>query len=180
MFYANFDNLKMPQTPVWNNMMRERDLLFMSQALELAREALQRGEVPVGAVVVDPYGTVIGSGGNRVEELQSQTEHAEACALRNAGQCQQNWRLEGCTLYVTLEPCMMCVSLAALSRIERIVYGASSPRYGFSLDREGVLRLYTRQIKSIEAGVGMPEAAALLEDSFNLIRERHDDKSGNH
>lgn len=159
-------------------MEQNRDMFYMQRALQLAREALADTEVPVGALVVDPYGQVLGEGRNRVEAYNSQSEHAEVIAIRAAGEQLKNWRLQGCTLYVTLEPCMMCISLAALSRIERVVYGAHSPRYGFSLDREGVLRLYTRQIKSLVSGVGEPEAALLLESSFIQARKKNDDKSG--
>jgi tRNA(adenine34) deaminase len=157
---------------------QNRDITYMAHALNLARKALDHGEVPVGAIVVDPFGSILGEGCNTVEADFSQLGHAEAGAIYLAGKHQKNWRLIGCTLYVTLEPCMMCISLAALSRIERVVYGASSPRYGFSLDREGILRLYTRQIKSIVAGVCASESAMLLEESFIQARKRNDDKLG--
>lgn len=159
-------------------MEQNRDITYMKRALDHARMALEQGEVPVGAVVVDPFGVILGEGWNTVEADCAQTEHAEARAIRCAGKAINDWRLPGCTLYVTLEPCMMCISLVALSRIERVVYGASSPRYGFSLDREGVLRLYTRQIKSIVAGVCSSESALLLEESFIQARKRNDGKLG--
>jgi len=150
----------------------QSDEQFMRQALEAARQGGLRGEVPIGAVVIGPHGAVMGVACNAVEERLSQAEHAEVRALRLAGERLGTWRLDGCTLYVTLEPCMMCISLAALSRIERIVYGAASPRFGYSLDREGVLSLYTRQIKSITSGVLADEAAQLLRDSFGEARSR--------
>lgn len=150
----------------------------MKHALVLARKGLEQGEIPVGAIVVDPFGSILGEGYNTVEADYSQAEHAEVRAIRAAGLACKNWRLSGCTLYVTLEPCMMCISLASLSRIERVVYGAPSPRYGFSLDREGALRLYTMQIKSIVAGVCSSESTLLLEESFIQARTRNDRKLG--
>jgi tRNA(adenine34) deaminase len=149
----------------------QEDHTWMRQALTLAAEAAQAGEVPVGAVVVDAYGIIQGKGRNCVEALSTQSEHAEVQALREAGKAQNNWRLSGMTLYVTLEPCMMCVSLAALSKIERIVFGAYSPRYGASLDIEGLLRLYRMQIRDITPGVLADEALQLLRDSFTNARK---------
>jgi len=151
------------------------DRTIMERALVLARQAAEQGEVPVGAVVVDPYGAIIGEGMNGVEAAHCQSEHAEVRAIRAAGVHRATWHLDGCTLYVTLEPCMMCISLAALSRIERIVYGASSPRFGYTLDREAVLGLYTKRIKNITAGVGAEEASRLLQDSFATARKADDE-----
>lgn len=150
------------------------DIQMMQRALQLAREAAEAGEVPVGALIVDPYGLVLGEGKNSVEQHYSQVEHAEIRAIRSSGKALSSWRLVGCTLYVTLEPCMMCVSLAALSRIERIVYGADSPRFGYTLDREGVLGLYTKQIRCITRGVCAAEASRLLHDSFAITRRADD------
>ncbi len=144
----------------------------MDRALVEAEQAATLGEVPIGAVVVSPFGELWGAGGNRVEQYTFQGEHAEARAIRAATEHVGNWRLTGATLYVTLEPCMMCVSLIALSRIERIVYGASSPLFGYRLDNEGVLALYTKQIKNITAGVRAEEAARLLQTFFSTRRGR--------
>jgi tRNA(adenine34) deaminase len=149
----------------------QEDHQWMRSALVLAQEAALAGEVPVGAIIVDAYGVIKGKGRNCVEELSTQSEHAEVRALREAGKTQNNWRLSGMTLYVTLEPCMMCVSLAALSKIERIVFGAHSPRYGASLDIEGLLRLYRMQIRDITPGVLADESLHLLRDSFIKARK---------
>ena len=146
------------------------DDAYMREALDFARQAGGRGEVPIGALVVNPQGVVIGRGGNEVEKNKCQIDHAEACAIRSATQALGDWRLERCTLYVTLEPCMMCISLAALSRIERVVYGAQSPLFGYSLDKEGVLALYTKQIKNITSGVLAQEAMELLQSFFKKTR----------
>lgn len=143
----------------------------MRQALELAQVALESNEVPVGAIIIDEGGQVLGKGYNLTETLRCQLEHAELRALREATKNQQDWRLDHGTLYVTLEPCMMCISALALSRIERIVFAAKSPLFGFHLDKEGVLALYTRQIKNITEGVLQHEAAALLKHFFTQKRE---------
>jgi len=157
---------------ILNNMdTRERDKILMRAALVCAREGLQAGEIPVGAVVADQYGNICGAGRNYVEANFFQGEHAEVVAIRTASQSRETWRLEGMTLYVTLEPCMMCVSLAALSKIERVVFGAYSPRFGASLDIDGVLRLYRMQIRNITPGVLADEALQVLRESFMKARE---------
>lgn len=151
--------------------MYARDCAFMKVALSLAREAGERGEVPIGALIVSPEGEICGRGSNAVEASHSQSRHAEICAMESAGECCSDWRLTGATLYVTLEPCMMCVSMAAISRIERIVYGAASPLFGYTLDKEGVLQVYTKHIKNITSGVCADEAAALLREFFRRERK---------
>ncbi len=105
------------------------DVAMMSLALDQAREAAVLGEVPVGAVVVLD-GQVIARAHNLRESLQDPTAHAERLALTQAGRVREDWRLDGCTLYVTLEPCLMCAGAIVLSRIERLVYGASDPKAG--------------------------------------------------
>lgn len=147
------------------------DEQYMRQALADARAAGERGEVPIGAVIVSPDGQILGRGGNCVEESFSQVRHAEICALEAAGRSVKDWRLAGATLYVTLEPCMMCISAIALSRIERIVYGAPSPLFGYTLDKEGVLQVYTKHIKNITSGVCADEAAQLLREFFRRERK---------
>jgi tRNA(adenine34) deaminase len=150
--------------------MHDQDESYMREALALARRAAQEAEVPIGALVVSPYGETIGKGYNRVEHCRCQAYHAETRAIMQATRKRNDWRLDGCTLYVTLEPCMMCVSLCALSRIERIVYGAESPLFGYRLDKEGVLALYTKQIKNITGKVLAEEAGQLLKNFFNQKR----------
>jgi len=149
----------------------QHDEQYMRQALEDARAAGERGEVPIGAVIVVSDGQIVGRGGNRVEQFSSQVRHAEICALEAAGRFLGDWRLAGATLYVTLEPCMMCVSATALSRVERIVYGAPSPLFGYTLDKEGVLQVYTKHIKNITSGVCADEAAELLREFFRRERK---------
>ncbi len=151
--------------------MNENDHLFMELALALAREAFEQDEIPVGALVVSQEGSVIGSGYNITERQFSQSRHAEVCAIEQAGTQQQSWRLERCTLYVTLEPCLMCMGLICLSRIERLVYAASSPLFGYTRDKEDFSSLYTKHIKGVSAGIKAEESKALLEHFFKHKRK---------
>lgn len=109
----------------------ERDWIpFMQRALELAAEAERCGDVPVGALVVDAEGNIIAEAKNERELLKDPTAHAEIIAIRRASEKLGSWRLTGCTLVVTLEPCVMCAGALSLSRIDRIVFGAYDPRAG--------------------------------------------------
>lgn len=103
---------------------------YMEKALLLAQKAASRGEIPVGAIVVDKDGAVIGEGFNRREELQSPTAHAEVLAIENAAKTLKNRRLSGCTLYVTLEPCPMCAGAVMNAGLKRLVYGAFDDKNG--------------------------------------------------
>jgi tRNA(adenine34) deaminase len=105
------------------------DEAMMARALELAREAASMGEVPVGALVVRD-GRILSQAHNLRETLSDPTAHAERLALEWAGAVLSSWRLEGCVLYVTLEPCAMCAGAIVQSRIERLVYGATDPKAG--------------------------------------------------
>ena len=102
----------------------------MRRALELAERAADAGDVPVGALVVDASGEVLGEGWNRREADADPTAHAEVVALRAAAQRLGTWRLEGCTLVVTMEPCPMCAGAVVLARVERIVLGGWDPKLG--------------------------------------------------
>lgn len=130
----------------------------MRRALELARRAQEEGEVPVGAVVVLD-GRIVGEGWNRPIAASDPTAHAEIQALRSASQAQRNYRLTGATLYVTLEPCDMCVGAMFHARIARAVYGATDPK-------KQVLK---NQVK-LEGGVLASECGALLTDFFAAKR----------
>jgi tRNA(adenine34) deaminase len=107
----------------------EVDERWMSEALRMARNAADLGEVPVGAVIVKD-GRVLGRAHNQVETLRDATAHAEMIAITQAAEALENWRLEGADLYVTLEPCAMCAGAMVLSRVARIVYGADDPIAG--------------------------------------------------
>lgn len=171
-----FETLKKNQEQIKMIKQRKQTILksdefYMKKALLLAKQAKKNNEIPVGAIIISQYGDIIGSGYNRVERYQCQGEHAEMRAIKKACKKLKNWRLDRCTLYVTLEPCMMCISLCALSRIERIVYGAESPIFGHHLDKEGILALYTKQIKNITSKVLAEEAALLLKNFFSSTRK---------
>ncbi len=109
--------------------MTDTDALWMERALAMAREAAERDEVPVGAVVVSSAGLAF-EDRNRTRELSDPTAHAETLAIRRAAAHQADWRLVGHTLYVTLEPCAMCAGAIVLSRVERVVFGAHDPKAG--------------------------------------------------
>ena len=102
----------------------------MSRAIALAQAAGKRGEVPVGAIIIDGYGNLIAEAENRRERDKDPTAHAEILALRTTGQALQNWHLNQCTLYVTLEPCPMCAGAIAQARLGLLVYGADDPKTG--------------------------------------------------
>jgi tRNA(adenine34) deaminase len=102
----------------------------MREALDEARAALATSDVPIGAVVVDPTGAVVGRGRNRREAEADPTAHAEVVALREAASARGEWRLTGCTLVVTLEPCTMCAGAIVLSRVDRLVFGAYDDKAG--------------------------------------------------
>lgn len=139
---------------------------FMPEALEQARLAGERGEVPVGAVVVKE-GTIIARAGNRVIEDCDPTAHAEILAIRDACQTVGSARLEGCDLYVTLEPCPMCASAISQARIARLYYGASDPKSGGIEQGPAVLSHPQSHHKpEVFAGIGAHEAQALLSAFF--------------
>lgn len=108
----------------------EPDLAAMRVALGEARAALDHGDVPIAAVVVAPSGEVIGRGHNERELRNDPTAHAEVLALRAASSALGSWRLTGCSLVVTLEPCTMCAGAVVLSRVDRLVFGAADPKAG--------------------------------------------------
>ena len=143
---------------------------WMRRALAQAREALEHGDVPIGAVVVHD-GRVIGSGHNERERLQDPTAHAEVLALREAAAALGSWRVLGSTLYVTLEPCAMCAGAIVLSRIPRVVYGTTDPKAGAA---GSVLDLLAHpQLNhhvAVEQGLFRDEAAALLVSFFADLR----------
>ena len=104
--------------------------LMMRQALQVANEALSSGDVPIGAIVISPDGEVIGEGRNERELKNDPSAHAEIVALREAGEKLKNWRLDECTIVVTLEPCAMCAGAIAQSKIARVVFGAWDDKAG--------------------------------------------------
>ena len=139
----------------------------MLAALEEARAATGTGDVPIGAVVVDDAGVVIGVGRNVREAEGDPTGHAELLALRAAARQRGEWRLSGCTLVVTLEPCTMCAGAAVLSRVERLVFGAADPKAGAVGSLWDVVR--DRRLNhrpEVVGGVLAVESTALLDEFF--------------
>lgn len=145
----------------------------MALALDLAREAGRVGEVPVGALVVDAAGALIATGANRRERDYDPTAHAEIVAMRAACTKLRDWRLVGCTLYVTLEPCAMCASAILQSRLGLLVYGADDPKAGAV---GSVLNLPASAVSfhrlPIVAGIEERACRRLLSDWFEQHRSR--------
>ncbi|MSZ49247.1 MAG: nucleoside deaminase [Actinobacteria bacterium] len=139
----------------------------MESALEQARLALTTSDVPVGAVVIDQTGAVIGVGRNEREALGDPTAHAEVLALRAAAIHRGEWRLSGCSLVVTLEPCTMCAGAAVLARVDRIVFGAHDEKAGAAGSMWDLVR--DRRLNhrpEVISGVLADESAALLREFF--------------
>ncbi|WP_456697642.1 tRNA adenosine(34) deaminase TadA [Aeromicrobium sp. P5_D10] len=140
---------------------------WMGEALDLARAAVADGDVPVGALVIDPGGVVIGRGRNTRERDGDPTGHAEIVAIREAAAVRGEWRLEGCTLVVTLEPCTMCAGAIVASRLARLVFGAFDDKAGAVGSLWDVVR--DRRLNhrpEVISGVRAPESAALLQEFF--------------
>ena len=143
---------------------------YMQQALILAREAAACGEVPVGCVIADAQGRVIGTGRNRREETHRADAHAEIEAIGEACAALGTWRLDGCTLYVTLEPCPMCAGAIINARVPVVVYGAKEPNFGSC---GSVLNLFEERYghhPAIYGGVLADACAALLRQFFEKLR----------
>ena len=142
------------------------DNYYMDAALREAEQALQLGEVPVGAVIVS-QNKIIGRGHNQTEQLHDVTAHAEIIAITAASEYLGNKYLTGCTLYVTLEPCVMCAGALYWSQISRIVYGAPDEKRGFMRYGKRLLHPKTK----VEFGIQKETAEALLKSFFESIRK---------
>jgi len=155
------------------SIIRDVHIPLMRKALEQAEEALKVKEVPVGAIITDKNGLILSTSRNEVESRNFAGAHAEVLAIERASKKLGNWRLSGCTLYVTLEPCPMCASLAMLSRVYRIVYGCKDPRLGavgslFDLSHHPSL---PHQIDTI-GGILEDECSSILKKFFLESRDR--------
>jgi tRNA(adenine34) deaminase len=151
--------------------MPERHRRFMEEALKEAARAADDGEVPVGCVVVH-HDRIVGRGHNQRERFQDATAHAEMIAISAACRTLETWRLEDCTLYVTLEPCPMCAGAIVLSRIEKLIFAAHDPKAGacgtlFDLVRDDRLN-HTVEVVS---GLMAEDAQALLQKFFRRLRK---------
>ena len=143
---------------------------YMSVALSLAQEAGEAGEAPVGCVVADVYGAIIGRGRNRRENDKNALAHAELEAIEDACKTLNGWRLNGCSLYVTLEPCPMCAGAAIMSRLDKVVYGARDELTGSC---GSVINLFMEPYgcsTKIVGGVLADECSGLMSDFFKNLR----------
>ena len=145
------------------------DLDFMREALSLARKAAERGEVPVGCVIVRGQ-EIVGRGYNRRETDKSALAHAEIQAIDQACRTLGGWRLRECTLYVTLEPCAMCAGAILNARIPRVVYGASDRKFGACGSVCSLFSMDFNHHPQVEAGLLEEESKALLQDFFQNLR----------
>lgn len=145
---------------------------FMRKALEQAQKAALKGEVPIGAVIVDPTGTIIARAYNQTEQKHTQAAHAEVQALAKAGKKRGDWRLDGHWLYVTLEPCTMCMGLIRLSRLAGVIYAAESPLFGYRLDSSDGSRVYKKDALRVLDGPFAQESAHLLQKFFKKQRKK--------
>ena len=145
------------------------DLDFMREALSLARKAAERGEVPVGCVIVRGQ-EIVGRGYNRRETDKSALAHAEIQAIDQACRTLGGWRLWECTLYVTLEPCAMCAGAILNARIPRVVYGASDRKFGACGSVCSLFSMDFNHHPQVEAGLLEEESKALLQDFFRNLR----------
>ena len=144
---------------------------YMREALRLAREAAEQGEVPVGCVVAGPDGQILGIGRNRREEKRAVSGHAEIEAMEMAERALGNWRLDDCSLYVTLEPCPMCAGAILNARVGKLFYGARDPAMGAC---GGVFNLFYEKLghePQITGGILKEECTAVLTDFFRKCRE---------
>ena len=144
---------------------------YMRKALALASEAAAEGEIPVGCVIVDAAGEIVGAGRNRREATRSVTGHAELAALEQASAARGDWRMDDCTAYVTLEPCPMCAGAFINARLGTLVYGAREPVSGCAVS---VLNLFEERFPghtAIYGGVLAEESEALLKAFFEKLRE---------
>ena len=146
---------------------------YMAQALALAREAAAAGEVPVGCVIADGEGRVIGRGRNRRETAKSALAHAEIEAIAEACRTLGGWRLWQCTLYVTLEPCPMCAGAILNAHLPRVVYGAKDPKSGAAGSLVDVLHLPGCFQPEVSGGVLEADCSQALRDFFRALRQRN-------
>jgi len=158
-------------TPATGGQGPTADEQYLRNALDLARDAAKRNEVPIGAVIVR-NGTILAATTNRTVRDQDPTAHAELLAIREASSKLDRWRLDDCTLYVTLEPCAMCAGAIVLSRMKRVVFGAWDEKAGMAGSVGDLLR-HPRLNHSpeVRAGVLAEESAQLLADFFRSQRQ---------
>jgi tRNA(adenine34) deaminase len=152
--------------------MTDKDKKFMLLAIEEAQLAGGIGEVPIGSVITDKDNNIISSGYNLREKNQDPTAHAEIIAIRRASEKLQSWRMDGTTLYVTLEPCAMCIGAIVLARISRLVFGARDTKAGavYSVYNIGTDNKLNHSVEVIE-GVLETQCSDLLKEFFKTLRK---------
>jgi tRNA(adenine34) deaminase len=159
-----------------NEAQQQQDDRYMRAAIEAARIAEENGDVPIGAVIVY-QNRIIARAYNQREQLQDPTAHAEIVALTQAAEFVGSWRLDGCTMYVTLEPCCMCAGALVLSRMDRLVYGCNDPKAGACKSLYNIVqdeRLNHRL--EVTAGVLAQECSTILQDFFQGRRNENTQK----
>jgi tRNA(adenine34) deaminase len=147
---------------------------YMNLAYQEALKAFDEGEVPIGAVI-EKGGSILGRGYNRIEALNDPTAHAEILAIGAATSALSTWRLNECTLYITLEPCLMCLGALLQSRIDRIVYGASDNKFGAieTFSYKDLARESYRRFPETVGGVMLEECKVLIQNFFHKIRKKN-------
>ena len=152
--------------------MYSKDEKYMKKAMEQAKKALKLGEVPIGCIIVYED-KIIGRGYNRRKTDKNTLSHAELTAIRKASKYIGDWRLEGCTMYVTLEPCQMCAGAIVQARMDRVVIGTMSPKSGCAGSIINLLNMeeFNHQVE-IEQGICREECSAMLSGFFTDLRKR--------
>lgn len=149
------------------------DFALMQEAILLAQEAAQDGEIPVGAIVVDrETGEILGRGRNRREQDHSPTAHAEILAIEQAAKKRGSWRLSGCNLYVTLEPCPMCSGAMINARIDRVIFGAYDEKAGAVCSVQEMFTLPYNHKPRVTAGLLEEPCAEVLRTFFSELRDK--------
>lgn len=141
---------------------------FMLRAISLAKEAGSLGEVPVGAVIVK-NGVIVGEGKNMREQKNRAVSHAEIEAIENANKTLGDWRLDGCSIYVTLEPCLMCTGAIVNARISEVVFGAYDTERGFTVSRADINSLGDKKV-TVFGGIKEDECKSLIDEFFKSKR----------
>lgn len=151
---------------------------FMERAIELARQAADEGEVPVGAVVVKKStGEIIGEGRNMRETGKNALAHAEIIAINNACKKLGGWRLPDCAIYVTLEPCPMCCGAVINARIDDVIFGAYDLKSGSAVSVQSIFELPYNHHPTVKGGLMETECSALLSDFFKNLRKKQKHKN---
>lgn len=150
--------------------------LYMKEALREARIAYDKGEVPIGAIIIDKQGEIIARAHNLRESLRDPTAHAEVLVIKEASKKLGGWRLNDCTLYVTLEPCPMCAGALIQSRIKHVIFGAKDPKAGCAGSLCNILedKRFNHQV-NITEGILENESSTLLKNFFRKLRNNETD-----